>query len=246
MSFYSSIVKAYDEIFPLNKAQANFIESVFPVLSGKKVLDSGCGTGSLAIELGRRSASVDAFDLDGAMVGKALEKCPQAIDVRFAENDLLKFGAGYSASSFDIIYCLGNTLPHLPQLSDVKTYVDSAAKVLKSGGYLLIQIVNYDRVKQNEVAELPTIESDHYIFKRDYIHLSNGVIDFSTKLSDKNSGESYSQSVPLIPILKKDMDALLKESFTDIQYFGSFKKEDWSVDSFHTVVLAKKCTGQKV
>ncbi len=89
---------------------------------------------------------------------------------------------------------------------------------------------------------MPTIESDNYIFERNYILESHGVIQFSTVLSDKTNGESYTQSVPLIPILKEDLRKMLSKDFIDIQFFGSFKKDAWSEESFHTVVLAKKST----
>jgi len=246
MSFYSSIVKAYDEIFPLNKVQAQFIEGMFPVLLGKKVLDCGCGTGSLAIELGRRSAGVDAFDLDATMVSKAKDKRPQAIDVRFSENDLLRFGDDYATDSFDLVYCLGNTLAHLPSLNEVAAYVNAASKLLKEGGTVLMQVVNYDWVVKNKISHLPTINSDNYEFERNYIPESHGVIQFSTILTDKNTNESFTQAIPLIPILKNDLAKILSDQFTEIQFFGSLKKEDWSEESFHTVVVAKKRTRQSV
>ena len=246
MSFYSSIVKAYDELFPLNKIQAGLIEGVFRNLSGKSVLDCGCGTGSLAVELGRRSASVRAFDLDETMIEKAKEKCPQAIDVEFSIDDLLKFDKSFPEESFHFAYCLGNTLAHLPSENEVKGFINSATKVLKPEGYLLIQVVNYDRVLKNKISQLPTIESDNYIFERNYISESHGIIQFSTVLKDKKSEQFYKQSIPLIPVLKDSLSKILQEQFCEIQFWGSFKQEKWTEDSFHTVVLAKKSTGQKV
>ncbi len=240
MSFYSSIVKAYDEIFPLNKAQANFIEELFPVFLGKKVLDSGCGTGSLAIELGRRSATVEAFDLDDTMILKAKAKCPQAIDVSFAQDDLLKFQNHYTPDSFNLIYCLGNTLAHLPSLNEVELYIHAAAEMLQDGGSILMQVVNYDRVIENKISQLPTIDSENYIFERNYIPEPHGIIQFSTILREKKTGETYTQSLPLIPILKDDLSKMLSKYFSDVKFFGSFKGDNWSPESFHTVVVAQK------
>ncbi|WP_430932213.1 class I SAM-dependent methyltransferase [Saccharicrinis sp. 156] len=246
MSFYSSIVKAYDEIFPLNKVQANLIEELFQGLGGKRVLDCGCGTGSLAIELGRRSANVDAFDLDESMVAKAETKRPQALNVNFAKDDLLRFSDNYKKDSYDVAYCLGNTLAHLPSLEEVGQYINAAASVLKPGAFVLVQVVNFDRVISNKISQLPTIESENYVFERNYIPEEHGVIQFSTVLKVKRSVESYTQSLSLIPILKEDLVKMLSEQFEEVQFFGSFKKEKWLEDSFHTVVLAKKRTGQSV
>ncbi|GAF03833.1 class I SAM-dependent methyltransferase [Saccharicrinis fermentans] len=240
MSFYSSIVQAYDEIFPLNKMQAHLMEGLFSDLVGKKVLDCGCGTGSLAIELGRRSAFVDAFDLDTSMIEKAKLKCPQAINVHFATGDLLKVTDHYKANYYDLVYCLGNTLAHLPAIDQVNEYLRSVASVLHTGGFIVLQLVNYDWVIGNDISQLPTIESDKYVFDRDYVRQENGVIRFATKLKDKHSGESYSQSLPLIPILKDDLYKMLDGLFGEVRFYGSFKKEAWTERSFHTIVVAKK------
>ena len=246
MSFYSSIVQAYDEIFPLNKVQAHFMEDIFLNLVGKKVLDCGCGTGSLAIELGRRSAAVDAFDLDLSMVEKAQLKCPQAINVHFTTGDLLQITDQYREDCYDLVYCLGNTLAHLPALDLVNKYIHSVASVLKNGAFVVLQVVNYDWVIANDISQLPTIESDNYIFDRDYIPEKGGVIRFATKLKDKRDDVCYSQALPLIPILKDDLHKMLDEHFEEICFYGSFKKEEWTEGSFHTIVVAKKRTGQKM
>ncbi len=44
-------------------------------LSGQRVLDAGCGTGSFAIELARRGAEVLAIDLSPQLVDVARERC---------------------------------------------------------------------------------------------------------------------------------------------------------------------------
>jgi magnesium-protoporphyrin O-methyltransferase len=48
-------------------------------LSGRRVLDAGCGTGALAVELARRGAQVVAVDLSPTLVGLARRRAPQDI-----------------------------------------------------------------------------------------------------------------------------------------------------------------------
>ncbi len=246
MSFYGAIVKAYDEIFPLNKTQADLIENLLGNLSGKRILDCGCGTGNLAIELGRRSAFVEAFDLDKDMLQKAEEKCPQAINVKFREGNLETIDKDYSESTFDLVCCIGNTLAHLDDLGSVSSFLRQAEKLLKPGGHILIQIVNYDRVQSKHIVQLPTIESSHYIFERNYIHEPHDVIQFSTSLTVKDEEKVYTQSVPLISIQKQDLNTMMSEGFEELQFYGSFKKEEWNEDTFNTVVIAKKAPDKSV
>ncbi len=238
MSFYQEIVTAYDEIFPLNPKQLSCIENVYKNLAGKTMLDAGCGTGSLAIALGRRSATVKAFDLDEDMIERAREKCPQAINVQFKQGDLSRIGELYSNIVFDLIYCLGNTLVHLSGLEEIEHFVSSSRSLLKPEGKLLLQVVNYDRILSGNIDALPTIESDHYKFERFYNEVSSNSIVFATNLISKKDGGSRNQEVTLFPVVKEQLQQILSRYFSKIEFYSSFNSDEWTKDSFHTVVQA--------
>jgi len=238
MAFYQDIVKVYDKIFPLNKVQAEFMSGFFKSLNGVSIVDAGCGTGSLAIEMGRRGASVVGFDLDADMISRAKEKCPQAINVKFIEGNLLDIDA-IMEKKVNAIYCFGNTLVHLSSLKDIEKVVKGARSGLKEGGFFALQIVNYDRVLKNNVTNLPTIEAEGYTFVRNYKLNENNKIEFETILSDTKSENSSTQMVELLPIKKQDLENILLKYFNETCWFGSFKKDEWVMDSFHTIVVAK-------
>jgi 2-polyprenyl-3-methyl-5-hydroxy-6-metoxy-1,4-benzoquinol methylase len=238
MAFYQDIVSAYDEIFPLNKMQVSFIERVYPAFTGKYFLDAGCGTGSLAIDLGRKGAGVKAFDLDEDMILRAVKKCPQALNVKFIKGDLLTIGQDYSGFNFDMVYCFGNTLVHLANAHDINQFIGSVSKLLKPGGRLLLQIVNYDRILENHIQSLPTIESENYRFERYYSFREDGAIDFSTTLKALQSDDVSKQTVRLLLLKKDELFNLLSPYFSNVNFYGSFKGEAWSNESFHTIVEA--------
>ncbi len=54
-------------------------------LRGKRVLDAGCGTGMLAVEVARRGGQVVAIDLSPTLIGLARERLPQ--DIGFGHID---------------------------------------------------------------------------------------------------------------------------------------------------------------
>ena len=60
-------------------------------LRGARVLDAGCGTGALAVELAMRGAEVEAIDLSPTLVGLARERVPEALAarIRFSAGDML-------------------------------------------------------------------------------------------------------------------------------------------------------------
>jgi len=58
-------------------------------LSGRRLLDAGCGTGALAVEAARRGADVVAIDLSPTLVGLARDRAPRQF-----ERGSLVFGVG--------------------------------------------------------------------------------------------------------------------------------------------------------
>jgi magnesium-protoporphyrin O-methyltransferase len=60
-------------------------------MNGLRVLDAGCGTGSLAIEAARRGATVVGIDVADAMIENARERTPAAVAhrVELASGDML-------------------------------------------------------------------------------------------------------------------------------------------------------------
>jgi len=241
MAFYNRIVEAYDQLFPFNPKQLDFVEKGVGVdLSNKRILDIGCGTGSLAINLARRSANVDAFDFDPMMIAKAEEKRPQALNLRFRQGDMMQSNSMYQKASFDAILCFGNTLVHLVDRKQIENVLGSIADGLKENGRFFMQIVNYDRILINQVDHLPTIDTVDYSFTRDYIHREDGLIDFSTRLTAKKNKEELQNSIPLLPLRKSELLTMLNGLFAEVHCFGGFDRSEWTEQSFHLVIEAVK------
>ncbi len=58
-------------------------------LSGRRLLDAGCGTGALAVEAARRGAEVVAIDLSPTLVALARERAPADLRIEFRSGDML-------------------------------------------------------------------------------------------------------------------------------------------------------------
>lgn len=66
-------------------------------LSGKRLLDAGCGTGALAVEAARRGASVTAVDLSPTLIELARERLPSHIgegEIDFRVGDMSAMALG--------------------------------------------------------------------------------------------------------------------------------------------------------
>jgi SAM-dependent methyltransferase len=110
--------------------EATFVESYGP----GSVLDAGCGTGRVAIELSRRGYEVAGIDMDPAMLEVARQKAPhlQWIVADLADPDL----AHPDLSSFDIVVMAGNVLIFVAPGTEGTVLANMAAH-LTPGGILI-------------------------------------------------------------------------------------------------------------
>jgi 2-polyprenyl-3-methyl-5-hydroxy-6-metoxy-1,4-benzoquinol methylase len=242
MAFYQSIAPWYDQIFPASAMQVKFTEQQLSALSNKKLLDVGCGTGNLSLLLANAGAIVTGIDLDSEMVNRAISKAQDRPLVSFEVVDMLKISKEFAPLSLDAVVCYGNTLVHLLRSGDILSFFNQSATLLKCGGHLLIQIINYDYVLDEGLDSLPTIENDHIKFIRQYeFREQDELINFKTHLTVKSTGQTLTNSVPLHPMRRDFLKMLLQEAgFERIQFFGGFDGAPLSETSMPLIVTAQK------
>jgi SAM-dependent methyltransferase len=108
--------------------EAALVASFAPVSAS--VLDAGCGTGRVAIELNRRGHVVVGVDVDGAMLEAARAKAP---DLEWVQGDLADPELELDGRTFDVVVMAGNVLIFVrPGTED--QVVRNAARWLRPGG----------------------------------------------------------------------------------------------------------------
>lgn len=107
-------------------------ELTFP---GDEVLDAGCGTGRLAIELTRRGRRCVGVDVDASMLTEARRRSP---DLSWVEHDLatLDLRAAGEPHRFKLIVAAGNVIPLLEAGTEAPA-VRRLADHLLPGGVLV-------------------------------------------------------------------------------------------------------------
>ena len=238
MEFYESIINYYDHIFPLKEQQARFVTQSFPHPENLSLLDIGCGTGSLSTELSKTFSKVVAIDLDEAMIGRAKKK--NNGPVSFSKMNMLDIEEEFGEQAFDAVICFGNTLVHVTDPSLIQQFFNQAKKILQSDGKLLFQIINYDRIIDQNIKALPTIENDTVRFVRNYNYSSPiTLIDFETTLLIKETDNEIQNSVQLYPLRKAEVEVMLRRAgFTKLTFYGNFKREGLTTDSQPLIVEA--------
>lgn len=119
--------------------EADFIERFSPT----SVLDGGCGTGRVAIELARRGVEVVGVDVDDTMLAAAQAKAPE---LAWVHADLATFDLG---RTFDVVALPGNVVIFVPAADLERAVHRLAAHVAPDGvlvaGFQLGRGVELDR-----------------------------------------------------------------------------------------------------
>lgn len=239
--FYTSISKYYSEIFPYKAMQLAFVKNKLGELKGKQILDIGCATGELAFQLANNEAIVIGIDLNDDLLEQAKSnKIHHALT--FQQGNMLYLETDFGAAQFDSVLCFGNTLVHLDSKESVAKMMDATFAVLKPGGHFLLQILNYDYIIEEQVSELPLIETENIKFIRKYKFPKNSPsILFQTSLEIKKEQTTVSNETSLLALKSEDLKLLLKNAgFKDIQFFANFKQAAFGGKHLPLVVSCQK------
>jgi 2-polyprenyl-3-methyl-5-hydroxy-6-metoxy-1,4-benzoquinol methylase len=115
------------------EANKEFLKRYGGKLRGKKVLEIGCGNGSMTNFLSSLGCDVVAIDLNETYLKTARKRFPH-LKFRNMSGDDLKF----EDNTFDIVVSF-DLLEHIPE---VKSHVFEVKRVLKSNGEYLLQTPN--------------------------------------------------------------------------------------------------------
>lgn len=244
MAFYESISKYYDFIFPYDPAQVKFIaQGLSKSASSAHLLEIGCGTGNLALGLAECVDQVTAMDLDAEMIRCARRKSSSSHrPVTFLQADMLKLQQTFAPDTFDALACFGNTLVHLRDDDQVRTFINGCRTILKPGGKFYVQIINYDRICDQKIDHLDTIANETIRFERDYDFKSEtGKIGFRTILTVLAENRRIENEIDLLPIRKEKLTSRLSDAgFSEIQCFGNFLRHKWTHQSVPLIVECAK------
>lgn len=237
MNFYESIATYYDYIFPLTKEKLNLITSLVNN-PPKTLLDVACGTGIY-------STWFDTYgiDLDLSMINKAKQKAlEEHLNCKFYQGNMLQLNDIIN-NSFDLIFCIGNSLVHLKNNNEIIHFIKSVYKLLNDNGSMLIQIINFNRIMEKKISQLPTIKNHSIglMFERNYHHVEKtNKIQFNTVLTVND--KKIENNIPLIPILYEELLSIIKNcGFTNVKTYGDFKFNEYiPSESYQLIIIAKK------
>lgn len=127
----------FKPLHDINPLRLNYIDERAP-LSGKKVIDVGCGGGILSESMAQRGAEVTGIDMGEAPLAVArihAEKSGVTVNYRHSTAEQM---AEENPGQYDVVTCL-EMLEHVPDPSSV---IEACSKLVKPGGHVFFSTIN--------------------------------------------------------------------------------------------------------
>lgn len=230
-TFYDRLAPLFDVMtdWPSRlQVEEPFLLQLLEQINARTVLDAACGSGGHALALAEHGYKVVGTDISLAMIDLARTKVPDAKNVSFQVAGLGDLASRFPP--FDATLCLGNSLPHLLDETDLRRALADLAASLRPGGLLVLHNLNYDRrwrVRPRWFAVDSGLYQGHQVLVwrfADYIDVPEPRIDFHIALFREASDGAWSvevNSTPQRPLFQNDLDRLLPAAgLTDITYYG--------------------------
>ena len=151
------LASGWEELFPLKQARLELALSL--AAPGAACLDAGCATGSLPRALAAQGRVAHGLDLDPSFLAVARRRAlEEGLAVTWHEASLLDLAAAVQGARFQLITCLGQTLPHLLEDAEWLAFFSQARTALEPGGSLVIQAVHDGSAAAGQGRELPGLQ----------------------------------------------------------------------------------------
>ena len=147
---------------PIKDLSNRFVESMLPDLSGKSILDAGCGTGHFCMYAQKlQAAKIIGIDFSQVMIDQAKKNCPPA---QFYCSDLSTFNQ--NQAPVDVIIC-ALVIGHIENIS--KVFANFSA-MLKPGGHLILTDFHPILTLQNAKRTFKNPQTHEIIEIKHYLH----------------------------------------------------------------------------
>jgi len=231
--------------------ESPFLTEYLNQIPTKSLLDLGCGTGEHSRFFADSGFKVVGIDRSESMLSRANDS-PVPDNLEFLHSDILHLSQTVSGQ-FGAVIALGNTLVSITQQNEIQDAFDQIAERLITGGIFIFQILNYSRIRNQKIRNLPLnfVEEKgghETIFLRIMRHQDNGLVDFfPTTLTldptlDPPIQVSQSSHIQLRGWILKELSCFLENSGFEISaYFGDMQKCPYDAsNSNDLVVVARK------
>ncbi len=155
MAGYGALPDVYEWLIPDAMltpagAVAAFSDLVKSLPPNARVLDCACGTGQLAVGLAGLGLDVVAADASGGMIRRTQELADEmGVSLRTLHASWDELPDHLDASTFDLVFCVGNSLGHAEGASGRLAALAAMSRLLNPGGRLVLTSRTWELVRSS-------------------------------------------------------------------------------------------------
>ena len=246
--FYSRLAATFDVMTDWPKRLAfemPFLERTLQAISARSVLDTACGTGWHSLALAQRGYLTAGCDISPAMICRARQNAAKS-GVRILFEVAAFSQLGEIPGTFDVLLCLGNSLPHVLSESALRESFQTMKSKINPGGGIIIHNLNYD-LRWKKQPRFFAAEGNAEVLVWRFADYGTEFVIFHTALFDRNGSKSPQWSVKVNSTLQKpwltaDLDRILtEEGFQKIEHFGGLDGSAYEPDTSGDLVIVASC-----
>ena len=243
MDFYGTVAEHYNEM--TNAAQRlsradRFVAELAKRFQFRSALDVACGTGLYTLALARSGVPhVAGVDLSPEMLAAARrETGSRGFDIAWHQAPMQEVDA-VVPGQWDLILCLGNSIPHLLTGEDLDRTLAAFRRTLSAGGYLGIQLLNYERIlnRKERIVSIDRHANREFIRFYDFLEET---IRFNLLIItwEGDTAHHEIQSTELYPYREAELrDALCQHGFGQIQSWDGLSFAPYEPGHSQTLLL---------
>jgi 2-polyprenyl-3-methyl-5-hydroxy-6-metoxy-1,4-benzoquinol methylase len=244
--FYDALASEYDAMTSFERRfvhEKPFFRVLVEKYKIRTALDAGCGTGFHSLLLAQLGVKMTAVDISTEMLERVQRHAKEMeLSISTLRSSFQTLRSN-TIGSYDAVVSLGNSLPHLLSLDDLRSAIVNFAAILKPGGVLFLQNLNYERILSRQERVQSVKEAGDTTFVRFYDY-ERPFLSFNILTIRRHGGDSVEQlrTIRLRPIVSAELLPLLTESgFVDIKTYGGITMEEFRpLEAKDLVILARK------
>ena len=198
-----------------------------------RILDVGAGSGGHLLPLAAMNIKVSGLDYSEEMIALLKKKLSEKhLANKLYTVDMREMSFEHP---FDIIYCLGETIHHLENLDDIKTFFKCSAKALNPGGILIFSWQEPEYFSELlDCGDFYECHGDDYLlWSAERLSEGEDAIDLHYTAFIKQNDDNYIQireTHRLLVFCRRDLEHALKKA-------GFYRRKDLEDLCFNDLLL---------
>jgi SAM-dependent methyltransferase len=240
--FRADYLNVYGRTFTDERAEkeSSFLASALDLKPGAQVLDLCCGQGRHSVQLSKRGFKVTSLDLNPDYLQLAQQAAlASKVSIETVAADMREIPFH---NKFDAIVNMYSSFGYLEAEAEDLKVLRSAAKALKAGGALLLDMLNREWAIDNYIQNDWHTGADGTLYvERRELDLATSCMQVRFIVVDPKGGrrESIGHKIRLYTLteMTRLLDAV---GFQVRAVFGGFEREVYSIGTRRMIVIARK------